>query len=80
MMTPDLCRLVRDQAFKAAELFVKRLETHASIMVGVPFIRPVCIAYTTLFTARNSGEGANPLWNDDLININADEGDWSTFL
>lgn len=26
-------RLVRDQAFKAVDLFVKRLETHASTMV-----------------------------------------------
>lgn len=30
--------------------------------------------------ANEAGEGANPLWNDDLIDINADEGDWSTFL
>jgi hypothetical protein len=28
-------RLVRDQAFKAVELFVKRLEAHASTMVGL---------------------------------------------
>jgi hypothetical protein len=30
--------------------------------------------------ANEAGEGVNPLWNDDLIDINADEGDWSTFL
>jgi SCY1-like protein 1 len=30
--------------------------------------------------ANEAGEGSNPLWNDDLIDINADEGDWSMFL
>jgi hypothetical protein len=43
--------------------FVKRLETHVSIMVTVPFIRPVCIAYTPLFTAGTAitEEGENVL-------------------
>lgn len=29
-------RLVRDQAFKAIELFIKKLETHAANMVSQP--------------------------------------------
>lgn len=31
----DCCRLVRDQAFKAMEVFVGRLETHAATMVSI---------------------------------------------
>ena len=30
--------------------------------------------------ANEAGEGTNRLWNDDLIDINADEGDWSTYV
>jgi len=33
-----LLRLVRDQAFKAVELFVKKLEVHASTMVDSQII------------------------------------------
>ncbi|KAG1736461.1 uncharacterized protein EDB91DRAFT_506231 [Suillus paluster] len=29
--------------------------------------------------ANETGQGSNRLWNDDLIDINADEGDWSVF-
>ncbi|KAG0700943.1 armadillo-type protein [Suillus ampliporus] len=29
--------------------------------------------------ANEAGQGSNHLWNDDLIDINADEGDWSAF-
>ncbi|KAG1717980.1 armadillo-type protein [Suillus paluster] len=29
--------------------------------------------------ANETGQGSNRLWNDDLIDINADEGDWSAF-
>lgn len=31
-------RLVRDQAFKAMELFLKKLEEHAATMVRVPYL------------------------------------------
>jgi SCY1-like protein 1 len=31
----DGYRLVRDQAFKAVELFIKRLEVHAATMVSL---------------------------------------------
>jgi SCY1-like protein 1 len=30
--------------------------------------------------ANEAGQGSSRLWNDDLIDINADEGDWSMFL
>lgn len=29
--------------------------------------------------ANEAGQGSSRLWNDDLIDINADEGDWSAF-
>lgn len=50
LMISDLGRLVRDQAFKAVELFVNRLETHAATMVNaLSVLEPVCIAYNPPF-------------------------------
>jgi len=40
----QIARLVRDQAFKALELFVKKLEAHAQTMVLV-HLSPLAIAY-----------------------------------
>ena len=40
----------------------------------------VLAAQLTEEVANEAGKGANHLWNHDLIDVNADEGDWSTFL
>jgi SCY1-like protein 1 len=169
--TLDKEKLVRDQAFKAVELFVKRLEAHASTMpetastedgedlnarlpgaytqaglvnsatgaaaaltgwavsslgkklapadmqtmmssaadasISAPNINgrasslPVSSASPSTNPSRSkglqlgghkaptstlaeevaneAGQGSSRLWNDDLIDINADEGDWSAF-
>jgi SCY1-like protein 1 len=169
--TLDKEKLVRDQAFKAVELFVKRLEAHASTMpetastedgedlnarlpgaytqaglvnsatgaaaaltgwavsslgkklapadmqtmmssaadasISAPNINgrasslPVSSASPSTNPSRGkglqlggnkaptstlaeevaneAGQGSSRLWNDDLIDINADEGDWSAF-
>ncbi|KAG2357230.1 hypothetical protein BDR07DRAFT_1490953 [Suillus spraguei] len=163
--TLDKEKLVRDQAFKAVELFVKRLEAHASTMpetastedggddlptrlpgaytqaglvnsatgaaaaltgwalapadmqttiastidtsILAPNINgrasslPVTSASSSTNPSRNkglqlggnkamastlaeevaneAGQGSSRLWNDDLIDIHADEGDWSAF-
>ncbi|KAG2744199.1 hypothetical protein P692DRAFT_20877927 [Suillus brevipes Sb2] len=92
--TLDKEKLVRNQAFKAVELFVKRLEAHAATMVdlktteeggddlqlgGNKALTSTLAAQLAEEVANEAGQGSSHLWNDDLIDIHADEGDWTAF-
>ncbi|KAG1891857.1 uncharacterized protein F5891DRAFT_1209860 [Suillus fuscotomentosus] len=144
--TLDKEKLVRDQAFKAVELFIKRLEAHASTMPetastedgredpparlpgaytqagpvnsatstaaaltgSVAQLAPADMQTIISSTIKGStlaptingsasplpvtpvspsanpvtneaGQGSSRSWNDDLIDINADEEDWNAF-